>query len=193
MAFDNMDLEEFETEEQGSPPPEQSSNRNFYIVAGVLGAIMILTLICTAVYAMVILPGNQRAQQTERARIETENAVMALSVKQTEDASKWTPTSAPSATRPPATATSTATSVVATATRASATEQSEADVDPRTATVAALLTQAAEVQSTVFPTSTLLPDSGFADDVGLPGMLGMGILLVVVIFLARRLRSAAAA
>jgi hypothetical protein len=41
------------------------------------------------------------------------------------------------------------------------------------------------VQTTVFPTSTLLPTSGFADDVGLPGLLGVGILLVVVIFLAR--------
>jgi Tfp pilus assembly protein PilV len=191
MAFDNMDLEEYETEEQGSPPPEKSSNRNFYIVAGVLGAIMILTLICTAVYAMVILPGNQRAQQTEKARIETENAVMALSVKQTEDASKWTPTSPPTATRPPATATATATSVVATATRrAEATEAAEVEADPRTATVAALLTQAAEAQLTAFPTSTLLPNSGFADDIGLPSLLGMGVLLIVVIFLARRLRTA---
>jgi D-alanyl-D-alanine carboxypeptidase len=101
MAFDNMDLDEFETEEQGSPPPEKSSNRNFYIVAGILGAIMLLTLICTAVYAMVILPNNQRSQQTESARIETENAAMALSVKQTEDAAQWTATSPPTATRPP--------------------------------------------------------------------------------------------
>ena len=189
MAFDNMDLEEFETEEQGSPPPEQSSNRNFYIVAGVLGAIMILTLICTAVYAMVILPGNQRAQQTEKARIETENAVMALSVKQTEDASKWTPTSPPTSTRSAATATATATSVVATATRRAETTQ-EVEADPRTATVAALLTQAAEAQLTAFPTSTLLPNSGFADDIGLPSMLGLAVLLIVVIFLARRLRMA---
>jgi len=191
MAFDNMDLEDYETEEQGSPPPDRSSNRNFYIVAGVLGAIMILTLICTAVYAMVILPGRQRSQQTESARIETENAMMDLSVKQTEEASKWTATSAPTNTRPPATATSTATSVVATATRsAPATQEPTTQADPRTATVAALLTQAAEAQKTVFPTSTSLPNSGFADDFGLPGLLGMGVLLIVVIFLARRLRMA---
>lgn len=189
MAFDNMDLEEYDTEEQGSPPPEQASNRNFYIVAGVLGAIMLLTLICTAVYAMVILPGNQRAQQTEKARIETENAVMAISVKQTEEASRWTPTSPPTSTRPPATATSTATSVVATATRSGVVTQ-EVQEDPRTATVAALLTQAAEAQLTAFPTSTQLPNSGFADDIGLPSLLGMGILLIVVIFMARRLRTA---
>jgi LPXTG-motif cell wall-anchored protein len=37
---------------------------------------------------------------------------------------------------------------------------------------------------------TAIPNTGFADDVGLPAMLGMAVLLVVVIFLARRLRTA---
>jgi hypothetical protein len=53
-----------------------------------------------------------------------------------------------------------------------------------------LFTQAAEAQLTVIPTSTALPDSGFADDVGLPGLIGLAAVLVVVVFLARRLRSA---
>jgi LPXTG-motif cell wall-anchored protein len=56
--------------------------------------------------------------------------------------------------------------------------------------VAALLTQAAAAQKTVIPTSTLLPKSGFADEVGAPSLLGLAVLLVVVIFLARRLRTA---
>jgi LPXTG-motif cell wall-anchored protein len=62
--------------------------------------------------------------------------------------------------------------------------------DPRTATVAALLTQAAIAQQTVQPTSTALPTTGFMDEVGMPGLLGMALLLVAVIFLARRLRTA---
>jgi LPXTG-motif cell wall-anchored protein len=36
---------------------------------------------------------------------------------------------------------------------------------------------------------TAIPNTGFADDVGLPMMLGIAVLLVVVIFLARRLRT----
>jgi hypothetical protein len=56
--------------------------------------------------------------------------------------------------------------------------------------VAAGLTQVAELTMTVFPTSTSLPDSGFADNVGLPGLLIAAITLVVVIILARRLRAA---
>jgi LPXTG-motif cell wall-anchored protein len=39
-------------------------------------------------------------------------------------------------------------------------------------------------------TSTALPTTGFADEVGIPGLLGMAVLLIAVIFLARRLRSA---
>jgi uncharacterized protein (TIGR03382 family) len=34
-----------------------------------------------------------------------------------------------------------------------------------------------------------MPASGFADDVGLPGLLVMALALVVVILLARRLRA----
>ena len=62
--------------------------------------------------------------------------------------------------------------------------------DPRTATVAALLTQAAINTQTVVPTSTALPQTGFADEVGLPAMLILAVLLIAVIFIARRLRTA---
>jgi LPXTG-motif cell wall-anchored protein len=35
-----------------------------------------------------------------------------------------------------------------------------------------------------------LPTTGFAEDAGLPGLLGISALLIVVIFLARRMRAA---
>ena len=37
---------------------------------------------------------------------------------------------------------------------------------------------------------TSVPDTGFADDVGLPTMLGLAVLLIAVIFLVRRVRTA---
>jgi hypothetical protein len=64
--------------------------------------------------------------------------------------------------------------------------------DPVTETVAALYTQAALAELTVFPTSTALggvPTTGFADEVGLPGLFIIGFVLVVIILLSRRLRS----
>ena len=62
--------------------------------------------------------------------------------------------------------------------------------DPATATVAAALTQAALAQLTHVPTSTALPGTGFADEYGAPGLVIIGMALVGVIFLARRLRVA---
>jgi LPXTG-motif cell wall-anchored protein len=50
------------------------------------------------------------------------------------------------------------------------------------------LTDAAEGQQTA--TATGLPDTGFADDVGIPGLLGLALVLIVVVFLARRFRMA---
>jgi uncharacterized membrane protein len=42
----------------------------------------------------------------------------------------------------------------------------------------------------VLPTDAALPDTGFGERAGIPGLLGATIGLLVVIFLARRLRSA---
>jgi hypothetical protein len=52
------------------------------------------------------------------------------------------------------------------------------------------LTQASNVTRTPSaPTATALPNGGFADEVGLPMMLGLSLLLLVVMVAARRLRS----
>jgi hypothetical protein len=61
-----------------------------------------------------------------------------------------------------------------------------------TATVGAALTQAALAQQTIVVTTTALPNTGFADDVGIPGLVTMALAFVIVILLARRLRVAPA-
>jgi LPXTG-motif cell wall-anchored protein len=57
-----------------------------------------------------------------------------------------------------------------------------------TLTANAIFYQATQTVKPAQPTA--IPDTGFADDVGLPLMLGLAVLLIVIIFLARRLRSA---
>jgi hypothetical protein len=63
-------------------------------------------------------------------------------------------------------------------------------MDPRTATVAVLMTQAAAARMTATyqGTAGILPKTGFADEVGLPGLVSLSLVLIVVIFLVRRLR-----
>ena len=79
-----------------------------------------------------------------------------------------------------------------------ATESTESAA--RTATIAALMTQVAaggtaQVNGTLVVggplTPTALPKTGFMDDLGLPALMGMAMLFIFVIFMARRLRVSA--
>ncbi len=183
MAFNNSDVEP--SVEEAGPPPSESSNRSFLIVAGILGALLVLSLICVAAYAFLILPMNRRAQATQNAAAIAKSTSVALALQQTALAQAWTatPTLAKPTKTPTPVPTNTAVVVIATT--------SVPTVDPRTATIAALLTQQAVLQKTVVPTVTaVLPKGGFADQYGVPGLVGLAVILVAVIVLARRLRTA---
>jgi len=185
MAFTDMeDLEE----EQEEATPAGRSNRNFWLIFGILGGILVLSLACVLVYALVIRP-----QQIERA-----NSVAATDVAMaTEVAFAMTQTDVAKHIAPTRTPTNTPLPVVAT--RTSVIQNAEitstaTSVDEAIATRNALLTLAAELTTTpAIPTSTTtLPDSGFADEVGVPGLLGLALVFVVVIFLVRRMRASQA-
>jgi LPXTG-motif cell wall-anchored protein len=182
MALEDMDNERDDVDE--TPPPAESSNRTFLIVAGILGGIMLLALLFLALYALFLAPQRRNQQATQLAMINSQNTQVAEAAQATSQAAKWTAT--PTATRVPPTATASPTQVLAAPTEVLGTVTQ----DPRTATVAALLTQAAGAQVSITPTASGLPDTGFAEDVGVPGLVGLTLVLIVVIFLARRLRSA---
>ena len=187
MAFENFDndeIEDLDPNVNGTSLPEESGNRAFLIAAGVLGGIALLALITIAAYGLVLRPQQQNRKAAQLATLNAQNTQVAMAITATSAAAAatFTPTVTPLPTTTPS-PTPTAVVVVATNTRIPT-------KDPRTATVAALLTQAAITTKTVVPTATALPTTGFADEVGLPGMLGMAVLLVGVIFVARRLRSA---
>jgi LPXTG-motif cell wall-anchored protein len=186
MAFENSDFEDVNGEDNGELPPEETGNRAFIIAAGVLGAIALLALLCIAAYAFFILPQRRNQQVQQIATLNAQNTMVAVAITQTSfaAAATWTPTVTPIP--PTATPTRTPTAVVVLPTSTSVLSQ-----DPRTATVSALLTQAALTTQTIKdPTATALPKTGFAEDAGLPSMLGLAVVLIVVIFLARRLRTA---
>jgi hypothetical protein len=183
-SFDDDFESGFDDFEDGDSPDGEGSNRTFLLVAGILGAILILALVCMAIYAMVIVPRRGETRAATAAAIETQNASVQMTADAEAQAMAWTPTPTTTSTSAPVTPTASRTPVVPPTDTPSG---PTVTADPRTATVAALLTQQAGVGST--PTPTGLPDSGFADDVGIPGMLALAAALVVVIFLARRLRA----
>jgi hypothetical protein len=195
--LDDFDMdfpeEEEPLEEEGGEP--SGRNRTFLMVAGGLGGLIVIALICVAVYVFLIRPrtaANQQAFQTQTAL-----AVSAAQQAQTQTAAVFVPTDTPEPT-PTETLAPTDTPVPTLPPAEDGTGGGPTP-DPRTATVQALLTQAALAQTqaaqelltqTATPTATGLPDTGFADDVGAPALLAMAALLILVIFVARRLRAA---
>ena len=172
--------------EPPTTPPEkgpESSNRTFLIVAGVMAGLVFISLICMAVYVLVIGPNQKAAAQATGTAAAQKNAQVETAMAQTSEALLVSPTSMaspvvePSETPVVAVASSTATSDLALA---------------QTETKAVLLTQVAIAQLT--PTSLVagtveaMPSSGIGDELGLPALIVLAVGLVVIIFLSRRLR-----
>jgi hypothetical protein len=196
MAFSDMNDVEQELGEE--KPPEKNGNRSFLIIAGTLGVIMVLALLCIAGLALYRYLPSQQAAQDQNATKAAQDTSVALSVSETASAPTATatrqPTFTPTNTRIPTLA-PTNTPVIILAPTKSPT------VDIAIATQYALLTQTAEhlfvtvtsgaptLAITPRPTTTALPGTGIADEFGTPGLIAAGFVLVLVIFIVRRLRT----
>ncbi len=185
MAFEDFDLNE---DLEAAPPPEKRSNRTFIIIALGLIFFALVVVACLAAYALYYVPRQRQAQANQVATVNAQNTEVAASILATDMAKAFTATPQATATNTPVVAEATETPVVIIPTNTLIPTG-----DPRTATVAALFTQAAQAQQTLIPTltTTALPTTGFADEVGVPGLIGIAVLLLLVIFFARRLRTAA--
>jgi hypothetical protein len=164
-------------------PPEESGNKTFVLVAAILGGVVLLSIVCLGIYGLYWIPKQTAQRDAQQATLVAQNLQVdqALTAKAVSD--MLTQVAAASPTVEP-----TQTPVF------QATPTGQTTADPQTATVAAALTQAAQAQLTVtgMPTSTALPNTGFLDDVGAPGLAIMALALVIVILLARRLRTSPA-
>jgi len=178
MYDDNAD--NFDGDEN---PPEESNNRTFLFIAGGLGLLVLLGLCAVVGYFFLNNNSTKQVEVTAQAQATIQQATIVAGLTQNARSLAETQAAAVTATLPP-----TNTPVIAQAT-ATSTETP----NPATATVGAAFTQIAQVAAvttgTVIATSTALPNTGFADDVGLPGMFALALALVVVIFLVRRLRA----
>lgn len=193
MALNNYDQDPFDREdfqEEYTPAPEKKSgNRTFLTVIIVLGLVFLVALLALIIFAPKYIASQREAQMQEAALINAANTATAMAVvaqqdelntQQAQTAIALTPTVAP--TNTPVIAVATHTPVVA------GTELSAEEM----ATIAALQTQMAG-GATVMPTSataapTELPDTGLMDDIGLPTMAGIAVLLIIIIVFSRNLR-----
>lgn len=185
MAFTDDDLEM--EEELAEQPPEESSNRTFIIIAAILGGLFLVGLVCIAVYALLIYPNAKQTQLAAQNTVAAQATEVAFAAEQTSIAASWSPTPKPTNTKPPEVRATNTPVVVQSEPTATAIAPT---FDPTQATLDAFLTEVALAQLTVIPTSTMLPQGGFADEVGAPVLLAAAVVLVVVVFLARRLRTA---
>jgi cbb3-type cytochrome oxidase subunit 3 len=177
--------------EVGGPLPEETSNRTFVIAAAGLGALLVLSMVCLAVYTLVLAPRQREARATEAANIILQNTEVAKT--QTAEAAQDTPTSSPTVTDTPApTATITLTQVVVLPSDTPTPFLTLQTLEPMTATAAAQATQDAILGGAGSPTPTALPTAGFADEAGMPLLLMLGGILLAVIFVARGLRTRSA-
>lgn len=182
------------TADEGEPEEEgESGNRTFIIGAIVLGIILLCTLILGAVYALMILPGQQATRLSAQNTMEAVNTEAAIAVALTQEVMNYTPTLPPTETPTPEPTFTPVLVDPATETPGAGVVARDENADA-TATMVALNTQLASSQLTVtvMPTVTALSNTGFADDIGLPGLFIGSLVLVAVILLARRLREAPA-
>ncbi len=195
MGLENFDLEELPPEEEG-PIAEEANNRTFLIIAAALGAIALLALICIAVYTLVLLPRNRQAQRSQQMTLEAQQTEVEAIVAATSTAAEITALAAAFTDTPTATPLPSP-SATPTPVLAMPTEQPTSTLSPDLATATALYATLQAnatnyiINLTASPMQpTQMPTTGFADEVGLPAMFGMAALLIAVIFLARRLRTA---
>jgi len=195
-------FDEFEESPGNRPQPGGGRNRTFFIAIGLIATIFVIGIVALLIVLFNRGPQQASQAQQEANRINTQNAAIAMTatadqlrviqLQQTLDAAPKAPPA--TATRPAATNTS----VVAVPT-ATGTPTSTVSAEMATQTAKALQTQAAVgtnvggypgpvTSGTPQVTPTGLPTTGFADEVGLPGLFGLAAVLIIVIFLARRAR-----
>ncbi len=192
-TFNNMETPD-------APPPEEKSNRTFLIVGGVMAGLVFLTLVCMAVYFLVIAPRIAAQKNAALATIEAGNAQAIQQLTATAQAALWTPTLPPNTpvplqTNTPISNPSTVTPVIAillnTATQTATTNPATL-VAMQTQLAAQMTSTAAAAQGTRGIGGQGMPTTGFFDEVGLPSLIILALALVAVIFLARRMRKSPA-
>ena len=165
------------------------------VALSILGVIFILSLAGLIYYAMFIAPEQQRASLTNGVQAQAQETVMEAIAMATAQAVAAQQQAATEEISTEEQVDETLVPEVSNETSEEAKDKSVGGAEvnlSRTQTVAALLTQVGGTQPAAEATAvpaTALPDTGFADDIGLPGLVGLAFLLLIIVFSIRRLRT----
>lgn len=195
------DFDEYEGDDLSGGQAPKPSNRTFFVSFGLIAVIFALTLASLAFVVFYVLPQSRANRESQNIQIYAANTATALAATQISEriamaatikAEEPTATVAPSFTPLPEP------SVTPEPTQEAVIEGPTAEpavgggIDGRTATLAALQTQAVSARLTAAAegrVTTTLPQSGMFDGIGIPGLAGLTAVLGLVIFAARKLRS----
>ncbi len=186
MSFDDTtSLDEFG---EAPLPEESNNNKTFMIAVGILGGIILMSVACLGgvyLFTRQSATATPLAEEANMAATQTAQAFIDESLTATfEVASFPTTTVTVPPTMTPPVAPPSPTHTPDPLAGLSGTQIAA------TATVGAAYTQAALALSfTPAPTIAVLPNGGFADDYGIPGLVVMALAFVIVILFARRLRT----
>lgn len=170
----------------GTQVPLEDSNRTFVIAAAAIGGLLVLSMICLGVYALVIAPQQQPGRSAQATEIVQENTRVAQSLTETAAAEVAQATEIPTDTAIPPSDTPVPTETRVVVLPSDTPEGTEGP----TATQAAGGGQGTATPSrTPSRTPTALPQTGFAEDIGLPGLVLVAFGLLGVIAIARSLRT----
>lgn len=187
MSFDDNN---FDNPDEEQLPEESGNNRTFLIAVGILGGIILLSIAC--IVGIFLFSRNNQAAQQAQIDAATQTAAASSSfINQALTATAAAQVILPTATLPPTSTPVVNVATVTTTPDPNGTSTPIAGVGTpaaATATVGAALTQAAIAQLTIVPTTTALPNTGFIDDYGVPGLAVMALAFIIVIMIARRLR-----
>ncbi len=185
-------------EEGPSIPPERPTGggRPFVVAITIIGVLVVIALIALGV---VLLNRNPGAAADQAARVNAQNTQIAAAateqvrnaqLQQTLNAAKLPSVTVPPTIAPQGLATNTPVVAIPTNTRTPVPPTPTilpADLT-KTAAAATQLAKGGTPGGTPQATSTALPTTGFADQVGLPGMAIGAVLLLILILIVRRAR-----
>jgi len=201
-----QDFDEYEGDDLSGEKEAKPNNRTFFVSFGLIALIFALTLAALAFVVFYVLPQSRAKRESQNIQIYAANTATALAATQLSESLAMaaistdvpTATIAPTFTQMP-TATPELQEVTVEPLAAAVTpDEAQGGSDPgggldsRTATLAALQTQAASARLTAIAegrTTTALPTTGLMDGIGFPGAIGLTVVLGLVIVASRKLRS----